>query len=177
MHILPGFIALALLCARPAYPALDLQIGKLAGEWAGSVTTFPDGCVWEVKAALTKKSGGVGGNFNYSGPCSRGENIGVLNASPSGQGCFSFNAGGAGLPKMRLSACFDLRGDLVFSSMALRGSLKFSEEGRKAGLDVKAPPGGASGTLRKVLKHPAKKEKKNVQPLKVRPLEIYGGGG
>lgn len=178
MHILPGALILALLFALPAHSAMDPRMKSLAGVWTGSVTTSPDGCVWEVKSNTLEKQAYLTGNFIFSGPCSKGGNRGTFNATPSGKDCFSVNANVPGLPKMQFPACFDEKGALVFNSMLFSGSLKFREEGRKADLAAKAVLGSASGSFRKQFNDPAakagKKGKKNAQPL-ARPLEIYGG--
>lgn len=179
MHILQSALALVLLVALPAHSAGDLRIKNLAGVWKGSVTTSPDGCVWEVKANVLEKQSYLTGNFNYSGPCANGVKLGTFNAAPASQGCFTIAAFIPGMPKIQLSACFDERGTLVFNSMLLNGSLKFLDEGRKADLGAKSLVGSASGSFRKQFKDPAakagKKGNKNVQSPKNRPLKIYGG--
>ena len=179
MHILPGSLILALLFALPAQSAGDPRIKGLAGVWKGSLTTSPDGCGWDVKATVLEKQSYLTGSFNYSGPCADGFKQGTFNAAPAGQGCFSIAVFIPGLPKMQLSACFDERGNLVFNSLLLNGSLKFREEGRKADLAAKSLVGGASGSFRKQFEDPAakagKKGKKNVKTLEPRPLKVHGG--
>ena len=179
MHILPGSLILPLLFALPAHSAVDPRARSLVGAWKGSVVTSPGACAWEVKGKALDKQAYLTGNFSYSGPCSSLVYKGTFNATPTGQGCFSVNVNVPGMPKMQFPSCFDESGNLVFDSMLLSGSLKFSEGGRKADLAAKVPLGSASGSFRKQLRDPAanagKKGKKNVQPLKVRPLEVYGG--
>jgi hypothetical protein len=188
MHILPRVLTALLLAAGPAAAAPVVK--DLAGTWQGPVSTTPDGCSWKVTASVKERSGYLMGNFNYSGPCSKGMNTGSFTARPAEGGCYSVNAGVPGLPKLNFSACFLDESRVVFESMIIKGSLKIAGDRRSLVFESSSLLGGARGTLKKTWSPPAsagqkgkegkkgKKGKTNAKPkpLKAPTLEIYGGG-
>lgn len=172
MSLQSGILVLLLAAAAPA--SADPRVRNFAGVWKGPVSTTPNGCTWQVTAAVTEKNGFATGSFTYFGPCAKGLQSGTFRARPVSPVCYQVNAGVPGMPKMQFSACFEPDGNVTFDSLLIKGSLKLSEENRKAALSSTSLLGGAAGTLRKTMKTPpAKDAKKNTA---VKPVTLQRAG-
>ena len=147
-------LLLAALLAAAAPVSAAPKVRVFAGVWKGPVTVTPNNCVWQVTASVAEKNDFATGNFTYSGPCAGGLQSGTFRARPAGQGCYRVDARVPGMPGLQFSACFEDGGIVTLDSMLIKGSVKLSEENRKAALSAASLLGGAAGTLRKTLTPP-----------------------
>ena len=172
MNLLPQALALLLAAAAPA--SADPRVRNFAGVWKGPVSTTPNGCTWQVSANVAEKEGFALGSFTYSGPCAKGLQSGTFRAKPTSRTCYLVDAGVPGMPKLRFSACFSDDGTVTFDSMLIKGSVKLSEENRKAALSATSMLGGAAGTLRKAMAPKPGKTKKKAST--VNPVTLQRAG-
>lgn len=169
-------LTLALLLAAAAPAAADPRARNFAGVWKGPVTSTPNNCVWQVTASVLEKNAYANGTFNYSGPCGRGLQSGTFSARPTGPNCYDVSAGVPGMPKLQFAACFKSNGDVELDSMLLKGSVRLSEENRKAEFSAQSMLGGAAGTLRKTMTPPPGKGPKKKAPAPVKPPSLQKAG-
>lgn len=170
----PRYGILVLLLAAAAPASADPRVRVLAGVWKGPVSTTPNGCTWQVTANVVEKDGFALGNFSYSGPCAKGLQTGTFRARPVSPACYQVNAGVPGMPELQFSACFEPDGNVTFDSPLIKGSVKLSEENRKAALGATSLLGGAAGTLFKTVKTPPAKDAK--KRTVVKPVTLQRAG-